>query len=108
MCATDDHCQVPSKLRVTVCVEDNVCNGRPLPGVGACASRTAASDSRLSPKKLPGAVGGLGLKSASLVTSCSGAVADPAAAVASAGSGADPAAPFAGARSESNVAASCR
>ena len=98
MCATDDHCQVPSKLRVTVCVEDNVCNGRP----------HAASDSRLSPKKLPGAVGGLGLKSASLVTSCSDAVADPAAAVASAGSGADPAAPFAGARSESNVAASCR
>ena len=86
MCATDDHCQVPSKLRVTVCVEDNVCNGRPLPG----------------------AVVGLGLKSSSQVTSCSGAVADPAAAVASAGSGADPAAPFAGARSESNVAASCR
>ena len=104
MCATDDHCQVPSKLRVTVCVEDNVCNGRPLPCVGA----SARSDSRLSPKKLPGAVGGRGLKSASLVTSCSGAVADPAAAVASAGSGADPAAPFAGARSESNVAASCR
>ena len=88
MCATDDHCQVPSKLRVTVCVEDNVCNGRPLSG----------------------AVVGLGLKSSSQkrTSSCSGAVADPAAAVASAGYGADPAAPFAGARSESNVAASCR